>query len=251
MSADGRSPEMTRLPLLVLLIFVTALATPSAASAVTYPDQRKVTGPELTVSLDAGLRYWASLGRGPSCPSGITVYLARLPAGSDGLHAAARATLSGCEIWLDSDWVASLTDARQLCPPITHEIGHLTGLGDGGTGNAVMDAPALESLPAIGPCLEAFPPPSAPVATPEPPRVTPVAAEHPARLTRRSLTMAARAVLHGKRHPIQCRLQGNRRGSCSVRLGARRCRGKVYVSMSRSGGISTVSSFSCTSGSRA
>jgi hypothetical protein len=241
---------VTRLPLLFPLVFFTAFATPSVASAVTYPEQRAVTGLELSASLDAGLRYWASLGREPSCPSGITVYVARLPAGSDGLHAAGKATLGGCEIWLDSDWVASLTNARQLCPPIAHEVGHLAGLPDGGTGYAVMDAPAVESLPAIGPCLEAFPPPPPPVApvvaAPEPPRVTPAPAAHPARLTLRRLTTAARSALPGKRRPVRCRLQGERRGYCSVRLGARSCRGKVYVSMSRSGGTSTVSNFSCT-----
>jgi hypothetical protein len=232
---------------LALALALLAVAAP-AASAASFPGQQAVTGPQLVASLNAGLRYWSDLGRAPSCPNGITIYTAQLPAPDVGVHAAGRATLGGCEIWLDSEWIASLTNPSQLCPPITHEVGHLTGLPDGGTGYAVMDAGVLENLPPIAPCLEAFPPPPPVAVAPVASAPAKVVAVHlaPVRLTLRALRAEARDVINRKGvRPVRCKLQSARRGTCAAKFGARSCRGKVYVSMTTSGGISGIEDVSC------
>jgi len=228
---------------LVLGLVVAALAAASPAAAVTFPNQERVTGPQLVASLNAGLGYWAGLGRAPRCPSGIVTYLADLPAGPGGLHAGGSATVGGCEIWLDRAWIATLTAPAPLCPLITHELGHLIGFQDGGTGNPVMDAGTLDHVPPIPECVAAFPP-SAPVAAP-----LPLVPQRPPRLTRTVLRTEARRALRAQTgrstRPFGCKLLSRLRGSCRAKRPGRRCRGHVVVRMSESGGVTALADVRC------
>ena len=234
---------------LAIALSALAVATPMA-SAGTFPNETRVTGPELTASLNAGLAYWSSLGRAPNCPGGVTTYVADIPPSPNGLHAAGRARVGGCDVWLARAWLAALTSPAPLCPVVTHELGHLTGLPDGGTGNAVMDAGTVENVPPIAECLAAFPPPSIapPATTPRPSPAVTVKPAPPARLTLRTLRAEARRVVRtgaSRRSPVRCKLSGRRRGTCRVKLAGRECRGRVYVSLTTSGGLAGFSDARC------
>jgi hypothetical protein len=236
---------------LVVALLFAALAAPASASAAELPNETLVTGPQIETSINAGLEYWSSQGRAPSCPpGGIRTYVADIPA-TNGLHAAGRARIGGCEIWLDRGWLATLTDPAPLCPVVTHELGHLTGLPDGGTGNPVMDAGILQNVPPIGPCLAAFPPPppaAQPAATPSQPVITTTPAPT-ARLTLPALRTQARRVLRGQAsrqaRPVRCKLSGRRRGACRVERSGYACTGRVYVSLSASGGLTGLADAHC------
>ena len=228
---------------LLLLLLAALVAPASAAAQLSFPGEQRVTGPELVASVDAALAYWESEHRTLDCPRGIDTWIADLPPSADGAHAAGMAWLPGCKLWLDRAWVTALTDPLALCKVVAHEVGHLTGLADGGTGNAVMDSPDSDAIPATPQCLAAFPPPPPVPATPvpavAPPPVTlaPVAND---RLTLAELRAAARRVLRSARipraRPVACRLSGSRRGSCRVSARGRRCTGRVIVSSSPAGG---------------
>lgn len=225
--------------LVVCCAFVVAPGSMAAVS--TFPGEQRVTGPEVVASVDAALAYWASQGQAIACPSGVETWVADLPPG-DALHPAAKAVLGGCKVWLDDAWVRGLTDAIVLCEVMTHEVGHLAGLPDGGTGNAVMDGPTAEQLPATPHCLAAFPPPAPPsppavaVAVEPPPVVTPA---RPEPLTVARLRTAAGRLLRsaGMRRvrPVACRVSGRQRGWCRVASPGKRCPGRVLVTTSASG----------------
>lgn len=233
--------------LLVAAVAATlAWTTDATASA---GDDVRVIGPQITASVDAGLQYWKSLGRTPGCPKGIVVYLADLGTTASGLHAAGRAHPTGCRVDLDRSWIATLTEPLPLCQLMVHEIGHLVGLGDGGTGNPVMDAPSLEDLPPLAPCLAAFPPPAPAAAAgppPTPPIITAPAPAH--QMTLKALRAEAARTMRASRErarPVSCKLSGRRRGTCRAARAGRRCRGRIYVTLSDSDGVSGVSDIEC------
>lgn len=240
----------------ILATLVVMLTAATARADAPVP----ATGPQVTASVDAALRYWAELGRRPNCPAGVSVYIADLGTTASGLHSAGRAYPNECRVDVDRSWVASLTAPVMFCQLMVHEIGHLTWLRDGGTGYAVMDAPSVEALPPIPACLAAFPPPPpppppAPVAAPPvtvpPPAPSPAAKTPAARLTLKTLRAEAARTLRGKRmRPVACKLSGTRRGTCRVKRSGRSCRGRVYVGLTGARSVWTFTDARCVRSSR-